>query len=571
MTHRDAAVESVQGLLNAQRKSFQTPQDGPLLSRQFEDCLFALPGIGPDQARLRGQLQAAHWASGFKPRTMPGMHNDLVDPAQMMIRGFHFWRQTRWPGRGGRVRYAHTLFNVYLLRCLELLSMRLWDAGPAGAADRLAQVQTLLNQLWRGAPADQPVLVRDARWLIPLAQSPTTDELAAYFEVAGQIAATLAQADRLEISKATVQMAGGHLRSQLRHYCMQKGVSLQDTSLILNARNSNALDFAMTIQNLVPLLEAYEDAVRSGEPHRRREFASAICQGVSADPELFINRVDLLGACSMIEYLFLRVDDAGRIVHTPMGLRHLQLLREYQARIGPLSKPLYEDIAHFRPVEGDYSPYGVIYGFSSNLTEHMALKTLQPDAESRFSLEDVFAEGEAGAERLAWVSGWRKLPHITAEVQKLFDYPQQFAEDIFAGIERALRSHVAAGMADAPARTGRVFIVPEGNPQADAGAGAAADAAASQIPDLPIRYILSSDRQMVAAHRARADDQAHLLHDRQEGVFMVSYETSGGWTAISKDVLTEVLGAGQDAKIAGLPVEAAAVLRLMCPGLVVLP
>jgi hypothetical protein len=29
------------------------------------------------------------------------------------------------------------------------------------------------------------------------------------------------------------------------------------------------------------------------------------------------------------------------------------------------------------------------------------------------------------------VSGWRKLPHLKREVEKLFDCPQQFAEDIF--------------------------------------------------------------------------------------------------------------------------------------------
>jgi hypothetical protein len=47
----------------------------------------------------------------------------------------------------------------------------------------------------------------------------------------------------------------------------------------------------------------------------------------------------------------------------------------------------------------------------------------------------------------------------------------------------------------------------------------------------------------------------------------VSQATANGWMAISKDFLTEVLGAGQDAGVAGLPAEAAAVLRLMCPGL----
>ena len=89
--------------------------------------------------------------------------------------------------------------------------MRIWDAGPGDARDRLSQVQGLLDRLWHYSPTDQPVLVRDARWLIPLAQSPTTDELGGYFEVAKQIAETLPEEDRNEINKASVQMAGGHL------------------------------------------------------------------------------------------------------------------------------------------------------------------------------------------------------------------------------------------------------------------------------------------------------------------------------------------------------------------------
>ena len=63
-----------------------------------------------------------------------------------MMRAFYVWRQTRWPGRNGRVRFAHTLFNLYVIRCLELLSMRVWDAGASGASERLAQVQDVLDE-----------------------------------------------------------------------------------------------------------------------------------------------------------------------------------------------------------------------------------------------------------------------------------------------------------------------------------------------------------------------------------------------------------------------------------------
>src|SRR5947207_10529486 len=175
LARRDEIVERIQGLLNAQRKPTEYLQDAARLSRHFDDCF---------QSRLRGQLEDAHWTSGFKPREIPGLHNGPADPAEMMMRAFYLWRQTRWPGRTGRVRYAHTLFNLYVIRCLELVSMRLWDAGASSAGSRLAQVQDVLDELWRIKAADQPVLVRDARWLIQMAQSLATDDLGAYFEVA---------------------------------------------------------------------------------------------------------------------------------------------------------------------------------------------------------------------------------------------------------------------------------------------------------------------------------------------------------------------------------------------------
>jgi hypothetical protein len=287
-------------------------------------------------------------------------------------------------------------------------------------------------------------------------------------------------------------------------------------------------------------------------------LADAICQGVSPDPELFLNRVDLLGAYSMIEHLFITTDRDGHAVYTPMGRRHVQRLQEYETRIGRVSKPLYADCPHFRPVDGAYSPYGILYGFSSHLIEHMALKASQPDAVTHFSLEDVFVGGDT--DKLTWVSGWRKLPYLQREVEKLFDYPQQFAEDIFDRIEQALRRRASDGEANAGVQTGRLFILPGDDLQADSNA--------SMIPDLPVRYIGSSDMQLVAAHKADYYDEPHLLSDRREGKYVLSYRTAGGWVAIKKALLTEVFGAGRDVKIVGLPPVAVGVLKLMCPNLV---
>jgi hypothetical protein len=263
----------------------------------------------------------------------------------------------------------------------------------------------------------------------------------------------------------------------------------------------------------------------------------------------------------MIEQLFITTDGDGHVVYTPIGRRHVQLLREYEIRIGRVSKALSDVCRQFRPVDGTYSPYGILYGFSSHLIEHLALKASQPDATTHFGLEDVFVGGDT--DKLAWVSGWRKLPHLQREVETLFDYPQQFAEDIFDRIEQALRARASDGEANAGVQTGRLFILPRDDRQADS--------QASLIPDLPVRYIGSSDMQIVAAHKADYCDEPNLLSDRQEGKCLLSYKTPGGWVAITKAILTEVFGAGRDVKIVGLPPVAVGVLKLMCPGLVVLP
>ncbi len=49
----------------------------------------------------------------------------------------------------------------------------------------------------------------------------------------------------------------------------------------------------------------------------------------------------------------------------------------------------------------------------------------------------------------------------------------------------------------------------------------------------------------------------------------MSFETSNGWVGITKDILTDILGIGLDARISGLPGQVAGLLRLMCPDLVV--
>jgi hypothetical protein len=132
---------------------------------------------------------------------------------------------------------------------------------------------------------------------------------------------------------------------------------------------------------------------------------------------------------------------------------------------------------------------------------------------------------------------------------------------MFARVEHALRRRASDDDFHRVEQTGRLFIVPSDTH---------ADSTTSRISDLPVRFIASSDLQLVAARRAVSSDDSHLLSARREGKYVLSYKTAGGWTAITKDILTDVIGAGSDAKIVGVPAEAAAVVKLMCPALVIL-
>lgn len=561
---RRYVVDRIQNLLNAQRQPAEFLQDRSLLTQLFEECFFAqLPQAAADVRLMRGRLEDVHRASGFRPRQMAGLFNDLIHPAELVLRAFYFWHATRWPGRNGRLRYAHALFNAYILRNLEFLSVRLWDdngdgnfggTGCGNGSGRLATLQQLLDNLWRDAPADQPVLVRDARWLIPLAQSPTTDELSAYFEAIACVAGQLEPDDTVETLRAQVCMIGGHLRSQIRHYCLKDNISLDHRSIELRTRASNALDFALLIQGLVPLLQAYEQAVDKVHGERRVQLAGAILQAISPDPEVFLNELDLLGAYSMLEQLFLEAGPPGQVQLSPLGHRHVALIAAYADTLSRVIEPLRADCPGFRPPAQGYSPLGAIYGTPSNLTEFMVMKTLQPDADIRFSIEDAFINGTEATGRRAWADGWRKLPHIAAEIQRLYDYPQQFSEALFERFARAFNRGVAGAGNTADVTRGRLVPVIAG----EKGANADAD-----LPELPARFVVSSDNSWVASERATYCEESDLLRDRQEGHFLVSFQTDNGWIAIHKDVLTEVIGAGESFRVSNVPADVPSRLRLM--------
>ena len=160
------------------------------------------------------------------------------------------------------------------------------------------------------------------------------------------------------------------------------------------------------------------------------------------------------------------------------------------------------------------------------------------------------------------MNGWRKLPHIDREVQRLYDYPQQFAEDIYDRIEQELRRRDSNDGAHAVARTGRLYIVSGDDPQADS--------KASAIPELPARYFGSSDRQIVAAHKAEPHMTGRNCSRDGERAFPSQLRNARRMDCPQEGPAHGGLGS-RDAKIVGLPAAAAEALTLMCPALIALP
>ena len=242
--------------------------------------------------RVNGQLAAAHVADGFEPVQLDGYSGEF-DPLQLILQAYLHWERTRWPGRSGRLSYAQTIYVAFVIRQIERLSLRIWDERDDRAPARLVELQGLLGRL--NDDRSPVVLVRDIHWLMQTAQGPLTRQLLPYFKVAEQVAETLGGPGRLEFHRAGAKLAGGHLRSQLRYRMWDTDRTIDDPEVLAITRNSNAMDSALLVRDLVSLLEAYDTACSASDLAGRTAWADAILQGLSADPELLVIRLDLLG------------------------------------------------------------------------------------------------------------------------------------------------------------------------------------------------------------------------------------------------------------------------------------
>jgi hypothetical protein len=540
------------GVLNVQGKDPARTRNRDAVDKTLHACFF-----DPQQRQhLRGQLTAAHLADGFEP-----VRAARLDPADLAVRACDYWDSHRWPGRNGRVAYARRLYAVFVFRQLEQLSLRIWDDSVERASGRLAQLQSLLDRLNAGTSPE--LLLRDAHWLIQTAQGALTRQLAPYFRTAERIAASLTEPERLAVHKAGARLAGGHLRSQHRYRMQEDGKAIDDAEVLAVTRNSNAMDGALLVRDLVFLLAAYQSARAAGDADARMDLADAILQGLSADPGLLLVRLDLLGPSTTVEDVFVERGPDG-MRYTDLGKSHIELLARYGQLIGALAGHLKEDAAMCSPDGRPYSPFGIAYGFCADILANMALDTLmsQPSA---LSLEDTFdSSGDLEQKRLR-AQRWAKLPARPQE-REHFEYSAEWAAQVFRELTHGLEARAANGPrangSSLPAA--RLFVVRESQP-------------VESLPDglLPAGIVsaqdhcVTSDVTRAFATGATAFPKSQIAVDRREGRFLASVDCDGTWFGVSKAILTMCTAQGKDALITGVPDAVVEVLRVTCPELIV--
>ena len=558
---RRAIVDDIdRRLLNLKDKPIRHQTDHESWAEILNACFFELPTLPRNASRLLGQLATARLVDGFEPVASDGYAREL-DPVDLIVRAHHHWDHSRWPGRSGRITYARSIYTTFMLRQLEHLSMRIWDDGTGAAAGRLQQVQHLLDLLNTGGA---PPLVRDARWLIQTAQSSLTKHLKPYFTTAERVAASFTDRDRLEIHKSGATLAGGHLRSQLRHRSRQTGWTVDDPQSLAITRLSNSMDMALLVGDLIPLLEAYSAACDGENSEDRLALADAILQGLSADPELLVARLDLLDASTMIEDLFVDRSDSGAR-YTPMGEAHLQRVAQYGHLIARTADSLRQDALLLDPSSVVYSPLGIVYGFWADLPSNMVLNTLRSSAPTTLALEDLFNSRERLEEKLAQAQDWQRLPKADGEPDA-FEHSTEWAVYMSTRMLTALDARIAGRTARnaSSISTARLYVVPRGVPLESLAEGA-----------LP-RGIVSAHEHYLTSEAVLARDtgatllpRSRLAADRAEGRFLASANVGGEWFGVSKAVLTIYTSRGQDALICEVPAPVIEVLRVVCVDLVV--
>jgi hypothetical protein len=320
---------------------------------------------------------------------------------------------------------------------------------------------------------------------------------------------------------------------------------------------------ALLVRELVPLLEAYRRASTEDEPEVRLDLADAMLQGISADPELFVARLDLLGPSTTIEPLFVESDEEGAVRLTRMGVAQEEMLRRYRQLVGEIAGRLREDLESLDPSGRTYSPLGIAYGFCEDLLLNMALSTLQGPPPGGVSLEGLFVTSRDPECNLASARGWERL-FVSGAGYAYFEHSAEWARLVFQRTIDALDLRAHSPQTNASrVKSARVFVVPRGQ---KVGSSACA------LPDGIVsaqEHCVTSDVNRAFSEGTTAFPRSQILSDRNEGRLLASAEVEGRWFGVSKTILTDLIGRGFDALIVDVPEGVIDVMRVTCPGLIV--
>jgi hypothetical protein len=536
----DIADRLERSLVGVQGKETARRRDRPFFDRTFDAAFYDVAGLPRESAALKGQLRASHVDDGFEPTRRDRFATDL-DPLELLVRAYEHWDTTHWPGRSGRLTVAGCLCSVFLLRHLEWLSLRIWDAGHEHAENRLAVVQALLDRL-NGATS--PItFVRDAAWLLQTAQGPLTPNPEPYFVVANHIAASFSDTTRTRVHAAGAVLGAGHLRSQLRYGMWRTGHAIDHREILAFSRNTNAMDHALLVRDLVGVLNAYGRAIEAGDREARARHADVILQAVSVDPDLYLVRQDLLAAYTSIEALHLE-DSAGGVRLSAEG----QTARRAAARCATLlstyARLLIEDLPVVRPHDRTYSPLGIVYGFISDVLSNAAMDVVVGRRGPFGSLETMFdSQGDLDISRRR-ADGWAALPKRAGEIDH-FEHSIDFAAMVYERLSAALDRRAEAGdrpNASAQPAT-RLFVSANAQPPADVPPDAVTNAA----------FVFTSDQARASGRGETFAPDDRMVSDRREGAFLASADVDGHWVGVSKLVLTLALEQGRDVAISHVP------------------
>jgi len=293
-------------------------------------------------------------------------------------------------------------------------------------------------------------------------------------------------------------------------------------------------------------------------------LADAILQGLSADPELLLTRLDLLGPSTMIEDLFVERGDDGAACYTAMGVRHREYLARYRELVARTAEPLLHDSRAFDAAHAAYSPLGIVYGFCADLFSNMVLSTLRSPSTADLSLEDTFLSRGQLEEKRTMAHEWERLPRGDRE-DAPFEHSTEWAAQMNVRLAAALEARAASPTEPDASKFGKSYLY-------IAQRGAGIDAVANGVPAgtiLAQEHCLTSDVTRARTTGATLLPADRLSADRAEGRLLACEYSEGAWFGISKVPLTLYTSQGKDASMTDVPSRVIDVLQLVCPELLV--